>query len=558
MKKQRSRIILCLALLAVVAGCLFLIFQRFQDSSDSHPDSTKINFDLLDEARPMDLIEMSLDFPESLSSLEGKRVKIVGFMAPYDSLKSMEKCMLFPSYVGCSFCTPPSMNQVIFVQQEAGKGAGQYPFIEPPSDVSGILRLMRDDSEHVGHLDGFIYVLDDAEVTPHLGTEAPIPQGHGDRNISAADHRPAELKQISLEELADEVAKLRELSLIRPIQFSRISEGEMWARVNERVEAFYPTELSKSMVALFELLGFFAEDSHPDWVLVMTSLGVNMRVCLVGPTGDRIEVLEKASTADPYTRLELVKEIADALVLQHFTTTAKPPKHTRYSDSSRALEGLRQGNKQLTAYRYSRLNSISPASSPPEALFSSLLQPQSASPLFDRWYFLPWETGPFFVEARTGATKGLSRIDSLFKSPPRATKELFRPLLYPQKLSKEELVPTDFAEQVQLKLSEQPILTDQLGLGGLIPWMAAVLPVDQAKAVCGYLLSDRFALWDLGDDGHVVLIESRWPDQARAKLFAESVPPHLYQVVEQTTSQPFTVKVIRAEKEAGLLRVTAK
>ena len=69
--------------------------------SESIPE---INFPLLGEARPMDLIDMALSFPESLMKLDGRKVSLVGFMAPFDSLDDMSRCMIVPSYVGCTFC----------------------------------------------------------------------------------------------------------------------------------------------------------------------------------------------------------------------------------------------------------------------------------------------------------------------------------------------------------------------------------------------------------------------------------------------------------------------
>ena len=50
----------------------------------------------------------ALSFPESLDSLEGQKIVIAGFMAPYDFLDDMSTFMLMPSYVGRHFCKPPA------------------------------------------------------------------------------------------------------------------------------------------------------------------------------------------------------------------------------------------------------------------------------------------------------------------------------------------------------------------------------------------------------------------------------------------------------------------
>ena len=57
-----------------------------------------IDFPQLGEARPVDLIDMTLEFPESLKKLNGQRVSMVGFMAPFDSLEDMRRCQMVPSY----------------------------------------------------------------------------------------------------------------------------------------------------------------------------------------------------------------------------------------------------------------------------------------------------------------------------------------------------------------------------------------------------------------------------------------------------------------------------
>ena len=87
------------------------------DESKNAPALPVIDFPLLGEARPVDLIDMKLEFPESLKKLNGRRVIMVGFMAPFDSLEDMVRCQIVPSYVGCNFCSPPNLRQVVYVTQ---------------------------------------------------------------------------------------------------------------------------------------------------------------------------------------------------------------------------------------------------------------------------------------------------------------------------------------------------------------------------------------------------------------------------------------------------------
>ena len=116
---MKSKRILLIVLLLVVVG--IVKFYHVIPSKEKAPGSTQdknthpndpatgsdslpiIDFPLLAEARPKDLIDMSLAFPEELQKLVGKKVSLIGFMAPFDSLEDMSKCMMVPSYVAVPF-----------------------------------------------------------------------------------------------------------------------------------------------------------------------------------------------------------------------------------------------------------------------------------------------------------------------------------------------------------------------------------------------------------------------------------------------------------------------
>ncbi|MEM9026676.1 MAG: hypothetical protein AAGB06_07045, partial [Verrucomicrobiota bacterium] len=391
---------------------------------------------------------------------------------------------------------------------------------------------------------------DEAIVTPYVGTDAPIraPGHEGSNALDPSSHLnqiSSSLEDIPLEALAEEVSNLRELSALETIHFERVSAERLVERVHEDVQRSYPPETQGYMLAVFSLLGFF-DIPHPDWADLMASLELAERVAWVNESGDLIEVLDTASTTDPFTRLELVKEISDALARQHFPT-ARPPSQL-HEDSSRAREGIRQGNKSVVAFRYARQRNISPAVRPPDELFKGFPPQNGIPPMLDSWHWLPWETGPFFVEARIGATSALSRIDELFIRPPTKTLELFRPSLYDEENQKDALISPDFAESI---LSSPPVFSGHFGIGGLIPWMMGSLPVNQAKSIAGPILSDRYALWELPREGKILLLETRWPDEVSARRFFENLPSSPFVRVTSSSKAPFYVKVICAETEIG-------
>ena len=126
---MKTRLVILLFIAAITTGAYHFLdlnlgslihgVKNGKDSSreESFEDLPQISFPMLDQTRPRDLIDMDLEFPESLKELDGRRVSLVGFMAPFDDLKDMRRCMIVPSYVGCTFCSPPNLSQVVFVTQ---------------------------------------------------------------------------------------------------------------------------------------------------------------------------------------------------------------------------------------------------------------------------------------------------------------------------------------------------------------------------------------------------------------------------------------------------------
>lgn len=103
------------------------------------------------------------DFPPGLLALDGKTVRIQGFMTPFDDLQDLRTFMLFPFPTGCNFCAPPAVNQVVLVRQQEGQR--QYAFMDAPIVITGTMRLWREDSEDSAHSeDFFLYVMEAAEV----------------------------------------------------------------------------------------------------------------------------------------------------------------------------------------------------------------------------------------------------------------------------------------------------------------------------------------------------------------------------------------------------------
>ena len=100
-------------------------------------------------------------YPAKLSELNGKVVRIRGFMSPFDSLTDLRNFMLLETPTGCYFCEPPGPTQVAFVRLPGNK---PLEFINEAIDVEGTLRLWEADSKEPRH-DTFLYVIDAIRLT---------------------------------------------------------------------------------------------------------------------------------------------------------------------------------------------------------------------------------------------------------------------------------------------------------------------------------------------------------------------------------------------------------
>lgn len=102
-----------------------------------------------------------IQYPQRLLELDGKTVRMVGFMTPYDDLDIMKNFMVMNMSVGCNFCAPPEMEEVVFVRQLDEKGG----FVDGAILVEGTLKLDLPDRDPDPLHDTFFYVIDGARVT---------------------------------------------------------------------------------------------------------------------------------------------------------------------------------------------------------------------------------------------------------------------------------------------------------------------------------------------------------------------------------------------------------
>lgn len=557
---------------AVAAGSVPVIrAASFASDDGDDSDLPVIDFPMLDQVRSLDLIDSELSFPESLKKLDGRRVSMVGFMAPFDNLNNMRRCMILPSYVGCNFCSPPKITQVVYVTQRGDDPSEIYPFIEEPSHINGILRLSLAGSDHEGQKQGFVYALEDAIVTPYDG-DAPVrAPGHGGGTASQATHRPGgmPLPPVAMDDLARKVADLLGREPLHAVEFEAVSYEAFGDLVRNDLATTFPEATCAARSRAFRLLGLLPEES--DWIDTLAEFQLSRRIALADETGERVYVLESVSENHPYVRLELVGEIADAITRQHYPLDRTEPgtddsdgAREQSDDARRANEALRQGLRTMALYRYARAHGIPPGSRPPvevvqksraRRLADDEIKQAVESVEFSIWEAIPSYAGSFFVDSLVGDTLPLSGVDPVLAQPPSTTMEFFRPRWYHDAaLWRQDPVPSDFADDL---MDTPPILTDVLGIGGLVPMLAAWYSDDVAMRLAGGWAGDRWAMWQLPDGASALMLEIRWQDESSAIQFREAIPDDSLWSLLPHEAGGIRVRMLRSDSADAIDRLTS-
>ena len=85
----------------------------------------------------------SVEFGETVKNLEGKSVKIMGFMMPLEnSLEQKHFILSMLPLDGCQFCAPGTQAQFLEVKVEDGKKGIKYTY--EPIEIAGTFELIPD------------------------------------------------------------------------------------------------------------------------------------------------------------------------------------------------------------------------------------------------------------------------------------------------------------------------------------------------------------------------------------------------------------------------------
>ena len=152
-------------------------------TEEKKPDEAKatpqLDFKLFRKTKVKEWANPMPEYPSDLTKLNNQRVKMRGFMAPYDSLDNMSNFMLMTGATGCFFCTPPSMTEALLIRQKPKK---ELPYLAGAIEVEGKLKLWSGKEEDYIAFEGFFYIIEDAEVKQVQlapGEQSPVGAEHG-------------------------------------------------------------------------------------------------------------------------------------------------------------------------------------------------------------------------------------------------------------------------------------------------------------------------------------------------------------------------------------------
>jgi hypothetical protein len=472
-------------------------------------------------------------YPPALLALEGRRVVIRGFMAPFDSLTEMTRFMLMPYYVGCYFCAPPSLVQVLLVERPAPAPGEARPFVEEAIEVEGELRLYR--PERDGDFDfarGFLFRLAGARFTPAgaagpprplaHGRPANIPGGHGGENpgydpaVGPVDEGRDELpggEPVPPEEIAREVLRLRGREFTRPPAFAAVSPARIRELVVAAVEARLPAAEAEARAAAHLALGLAPQPF--DFRMAAAAVAVQRAAGHYDPATNTIYYNVDLPLDQAAARVEFAKLVVAALQHQHLGSAPEPVPHGDDDEAWLMRQTVLRAEAARVGLLYARRQFSQPP--PPETPFFFYADLGEPPPGLDGILSAPYLLGSYLADD-VFATGGWPDLEALHARPPGSSAELLDARAWNQEA---RFTPARIDWPDASFDSAAPLHSNTLGQAGLRVWVSLWHDMDAAREATAGWRGDRYAVWPQTGASPPALLETRWADEAAARRFFE-------------------------------------
>ncbi len=473
-----------------------------------------LTFQDLDAALLPEVEGGPVEYPAWLAALDGKRVAVAGFMAPFDQLDDLTVFMLMPSYVGCYFCAPPSFTQVLLVRQREEGRTSKRPFIDPPIRVTGVLRLYQPESTHAAHRDQFVYALDDAVCEVVTGPEVPRrASAHGEASPllgrAKADTPATDPKQphtaFQPQLLVPGITALRDLPLRTSLRFIKAEPEEILRRLRLTIEAEMPPQQRRTLGRMLVQLGWVSAET--DWVGELATVLAEQGVGWVDSEGGRVIYHPDLPLSKPAGRLAIAALIHEALLRQNPTGLFHPAASV---DEWWARRAVLHGDQAVLKADYTRRNWLS-APDPLAPLSWGSASPAGSPPL-RRWLDRVTQAAERLIRRHRGRDSN-DLVNSLYVNPPFATAYFLNP---------------EWTHQQPASLPPAPLAVEghvleetRLGVMALLTWLAEGEETHELETLLSRIETERAAFVRThSGTADLFVWETRWPTAADADAFA--------------------------------------
>ena len=172
---------------------------------------------------------------DEIKKLNGQKVRLAGYMVPFNSLENLKEFMLMPSSSGCNFCESPMKEEIVYIRQPGKK---KYEFIADPLLVTGTLWVAGAGTEPKNTTYAqFLYAFEEAKVEKLEKEHYPL------------------LEEVTPRTIIKQVCSLLRVRLLKQVKFVALSDEAYLAKRKETVLKFLGGEAKAEQLQKF--LGAF-------------------------------------------------------------------------------------------------------------------------------------------------------------------------------------------------------------------------------------------------------------------------------------------------------------
>lgn len=485
-------------------------------------DVPGIDFKMLAEVRAAESEEIIPDYPPELAALHGGEVAISGFMAPFDSLEDMSRFMLMPNYVGCFFCEPPSLTQVLLVEMPPTKEGEKRPFVEPAIVVRGQLDLyLPDEDGPFDFSDGFLFTIRNARHAVATGENLPTrASAHGGLANTPGSHEgsgpPMEgggepPPPADPEEILAEVEQIRGMKFKQALTFRTVPPAVIRKHVEGQIAGRMDEKESVARARAAVALGLAAK--HFNYREVATGLVLQRTVGFFDKEDGAICYSADLPLSNGDACVELAKLMTRALIWQHGGGEATHVPAGSQDDAWMMREAVLMGEAQRVGAQYARRRfmGVPPVDSP------FFYYPEYGEPpeFLEALLSSPLLLGDYLAED-VFADGGWEDYARLKEAPPASSAEL----MLGKPWSEEARFEPTSVEIPDATLGGcDPVFTNVLGQAGMTIWISQWAGIEESQQGASGWRGDRYLVWDGGGKGDSVYLRTHWKDAAAAERF---------------------------------------